>query len=67
MNMQTCEHKKGFIGKPVGYVPTHWECVDCGASMTSGEMIIYMKISSLEESIQNDRFKNYVGLKETGD
>ena len=38
-----CQHKE-WIGRPVGCVPTYWQCCDCMAEMTAGEMIIYSKL-----------------------
>lgn len=48
-----CEHDNGWIGSPPGFLPVSWKCIDCGASMTSGEMIIWVKLAKQIRDIKN--------------
>ena len=60
--MNQCNHKE-WIGKPVGSVTTHWQCIDCGVTMTSGEMIIYEKLCQLKAHQPHNHCDPLIGLR----
>ena len=46
-----CEHEE-FLGRPIGYVPTSWECCGCGLVMTPGELVIYNTMRDIHKMMK---------------
>lgn len=46
----SCEHKE-FIGRPIGFVPTIWECCDCSLKLTPGELLVWRETRALRDKL----------------